>query len=161
MYHVLFTMYSDCDFLGYNADEGTLTVIECRTGLVIWRYHIVRNHGRGDAAANGHIVVRDYDNYEGTSRGMEGYSVDKVLLDIKDSADKFRVGMYVHDNDASTAQKIRKYFPFAQEGLDVGHASKNIRKQVVDLGKKYPALRGLGERVKRTFAMLCRYAAKA
>ena len=84
---------------GFNADEGTLTVLECRTGLVIWRYHVVRNHTKGEEHK------RAYENYEGTSRGMEGYSVDQVMQDVK--ACGFRIHTFIHDNDASTANRIK------------------------------------------------------
>ena len=53
------------------ADEATVTLIDARTKKVIAVEHILRNLDNG--------IVRPERNYNGSSKGMEGSGVEKIL----------------------------------------------------------------------------------
>jgi len=83
--------------------------------------------------------------FHGPSKSMESYGVNIIFKRLKDSG--LVVKYLVYDNDLSSKNIVKQYYPEMIELLDIGHCRKNVRKKVIDLGKEFSILKGLGDRI--------------
>ena len=106
------------------AEEATVTVWERQTNTIIGRYHILRKK------------EKDSENrtYEGSSKVMEGYGVNKVMQNLQKEG--ILVKSFTHDANASTLNIIQKYFPNSIEHLDINHSAKNLKRRIKNIGFK-------------------------
>jgi hypothetical protein len=125
---------------GFAAEEATITIIDNETGKVMWVLHVLkkRKFGRN--------VFRVY---QGSSKGMEGWGVLKLIEKIKEEG--FTIERFAHDNDSSTKNHILSAFPKALEDLCISHAAKSFRDNIKKASKTHKELRGLGAKAFQWF----------
>ena len=80
---------------------------------------------------------------------MEGKGIRKAIKKLLDAG--ITVGAVLHDGDGVTLGIVREFFPEAEEMNDGGHASKNFRKAVIKLAKKFTGLKKMGEVCMKAF----------
>ena len=85
---------------GWWARECTVTAIDGYSGLPIAVYNVMRGK-----------------NYTGSSRGMEGFGVMKIMESLKGAG--FTVTKVLHDKDASTMKNVQEVFQDVKEALCV------------------------------------------
>jgi hypothetical protein len=87
---------------GWWARECTVTAIDGYSGLPISVIHVKK--GRQG-------------NYIGSSKGMEGFGVLKIMKELKEAG--FTVTKVLHDKDSSTMKNVLEVFQDVQESLCV------------------------------------------
>ncbi len=89
---------------GWWAREHTVVALDDVSGLPIGFYHVIKGT-----------------NYQGSSRGMEGFGVQKIMEDLK------RCGIVVtrltHDRDASTFKNVLEVFEDVAESFCTSKSS--------------------------------------
>ena len=83
---------------GWWARECSVTAIDGYTGLPIAVYHVIKGK-----------------NYDGSSKGMEGFGVLEIMKEIQ--AAGFKVTKVLHDKDSSTMKNVMEIFEDVQEAL--------------------------------------------
>ena len=83
---------------GWWARECTVTAVDGFTGLPIAYCHVIRG-----------------ENYTGSSRGMEGFGVKKIMKELKEAG--FKVTRLLHDKDSSTLNQTLEIFQDVHESL--------------------------------------------
>jgi hypothetical protein len=83
---------------GWWARECSITALDGMTGLPISVYHVIRD-----------------ENYIGSSKGMEGFGVQKIMTELKNAG--IKVTRVLHDKDSSTMKNAMEVFQDVQESL--------------------------------------------
>lgn len=138
---------------GYNSEHATVFCMDGNTDKVLYTVSILRKIEQIQGRTNTDTAIYDY---EGTSRGMEGFGVRTILEKCLD--DGLQITHYAHDDDGCTRKIVQELYPNALEYLDIGHAAKNLKKKVITASKEdgCSQLKGFGERTQRDFRTLVR-----
>ena len=113
---------------GWWARECTVICVNQDNGLPIGVKHIKKG-----------------ENYEGSSKGMEGFGVQEIMKELKQ--DGITVVDVLHDKDSSTIKHVMEVFHDVKEELCVGHGCKNFKKMLLKHGKKHPQLKAIANRM--------------
>ena len=98
--------------------------------------------------------VKKGENYEGSSKGMEGFGVQEIMKELKQ--DGITVVDVLHDKDSSTIKHVMEVFHDVKEELCVGHGCKNFKKMLLKQGKKHPQLKAIANRMSKALRFCIR-----
>lgn len=106
----------DCRWgtVGFNAKEATVSGFDVETKQLI----IVQNMFREGK----------HKNCDLDAKAMEGQGVELICKKLKE--ENITVHTLLHDNDASSINHVREYFPDVKEQLCNNHTAKSIRKRM-------------------------------
>ena len=137
LFRVMLIISTDCGWSkrGWSANECCVSVFDAQTGNLLEMEIILRKLNQKDNVGT----------YEGASSQMEAYGLNIIFKRMYEYG--LIVGAVTHDGDGQTLSITKKYWPNCIVYADPGHTLKNFKKNVIKLGKNFPALKNLGESV--------------
>ena len=119
-----------------DSPNGVYVIMDATTGKVIYQFIMSKKAVRQHINPGGEKFVQiGESNYEGTSKGMEGYGFRSAMNALEDMGILSLVTGYVCDQDSSVLSQFKNEIRFLHISLyhDGGHAKKNFSQDLDEI----------------------------
>eukprot|EP01088_Endostelium_zonatum_P014855 TRINITY_DN3404_c0_g1_i1.p1 TRINITY_DN3404_c0_g1~~TRINITY_DN3404_c0_g1_i1.p1 ORF type:complete len:568 (+),score=65.79 TRINITY_DN3404_c0_g1_i1:116-1819(+) len=144
-----------------NSSNGIYTLFDAQTGKLVYQYTMSKGFSRDVFDQSKQAVPSNREkttvsigesNYEGTSKGMEGYGFRKCMDALVENKLLNQVKKYVCDQDSSVLSQLNEpRTSHIQVYHDIGHAKKNLKNDLAGILGKSKELEPFAGKIAKWF----------